>query len=333
MTLSSLGPNWWRGAVLYQIYPRSFRDSNGDGIGDLAGIVEKLDHLAWLGVDAIWISPFFPSPMKDFGYDVSDYLGVDPIFGTLDDFERVTREAHARGLKVMIDQVWSHTSDEHPWFQESRQSRDNAKADWFVWADPAPDGTAPNNWLSVFGGGAWSWDPRRCQYYLHHFLSCQPQLNLRNDEVLAHLLESARIWIERGVDGFRFDAIDFMLHDAALRSNPARPSAGRKNSGQAVRPAGTSLRHGAARDRRADRTVARFHRPLLRRRHLGRSVEPGRRAGAHRTVYRCRRHAAAHGLYVGDDEAEVRQRCFCRRDRRCAGRSTFGLVVPGLLQS
>ncbi|GIL40390.1 alpha-glucosidase [Roseiterribacter gracilis] len=216
--------DWWRGAVLYQIYPRSFRDANGDGIGDLAGIVEKLDHLAWLGVDAIWISPFFPSPMKDFGYDVSDYLGVDPIFGTLDDFERVTREAHARGLKVMIDQVWSHTSDEHPWFQESRQSRDNAKADWFVWADPAPDGTAPNNWLSVFGGGAWSWDPRRCQYYLHHFLSCQPQLNLRNDEVLAALLDSARIWIERGVDGFRFDAVDFMLHDAQLRSNPARPS-------------------------------------------------------------------------------------------------------------
>jgi alpha-glucosidase len=222
--LDSLGPDWWRGAVLYQIYPRSFRDANGDGIGDLGGIVEKLDHLAWLGVDAIWISPYFPSPMKDFGYDVSDYLGVDPIFGTLDDFETVTREAHARGLKVMIDQVWSHTSDEHPWFKESRQSRNNDKADWFVWADPAPDGTAPNNWLSVFGGDAWSWDPRRCQYYLHHFLPCQPQLNLRNEQVMAALLDSARIWIERGVDGFRFDAVDFMLHDAKLRSNPARPS-------------------------------------------------------------------------------------------------------------
>jgi alpha-glucosidase len=215
---------WWRGAVLYQIYPRSFRDSSGDGIGDLAGIAEKLDHLAWLGVDAIWISPFFPSPMKDFGYDVADYVGVDPIFGTLDDFERLTRAAHARGLKVMIDQVWSHTSDEHPWFVESRQSRDNGRSDWYVWADPAPDGTAPNNWLSVFGGDAWTWDPRRCQYYLHHFLACQPQLNLRHPEVQAALLDSARVWAERGVDGFRFDAVDFMLHDKQLRSNPARPA-------------------------------------------------------------------------------------------------------------
>lgn len=215
---------WWRGAVIYQIYPLSFFDSNDDGIGDLPGITSKLGYVASLGVDAVWISPFFPTPMKDFGYDVSDYCGVDPVFGTLQDFTRLTERAHELGLKVVIDQVWSHSSDAHPWFKESRQNRTSKRADWYVWHDPKPDGTPPNNWLSVFGGGAWSWDPHRRQYYLHHFLESQPALNLRNEAVLEALFDSARFWVEHGVDGFRFDAVDFMLHDQALRDNPARPA-------------------------------------------------------------------------------------------------------------
>jgi alpha-glucosidase len=213
---------WWRGGVIYQIYPRSFLDASGDGVGDLAGIARKLDHVASLGVDAIWIAPFFASPMKDFGYDVSDYCAVDPLFGTLADFDRVVARAHALGLKVIIDQVWSHTSDQHAWFAESRSSRDNAKADWYVWADPKPDGAPPNNWLSVFGGGAWTWEPRRRQYYLHHFLASQPQLDLYNEEVIGALSNVARFWLDRGVDGFRLDAIDFMFHDPMLRDNPPR---------------------------------------------------------------------------------------------------------------
>src|SRR5512135_3685135 len=171
---------WWRGAVIYQVYPRSFLDTNGDGIGDLPGITARLDHIAGLGVDAVWISPFFKSPMADYGYDVSDYRTVDPIFGSNADFEQLIAEAHSRGLKVIIDMVLCHCSDRHPWFEESRRSRDNPKADWFVWADPKPDGTPPNNWLSVFGGPAWQWEPRRRQYYLHHFLKSQPNLNWHN---------------------------------------------------------------------------------------------------------------------------------------------------------
>jgi alpha-glucosidase len=218
-----MSDEWWRGAVIYQIYPLSFFDSNDDGIGDLCGIERKLDHVASLGVDAIWISPFFTSPMKDFGYDVSDYRGVNPIFGTIADFQRLTQRAHVLGLKVIIDQVWSHSSSEHPWFIESRQSQTNPRADWYVWHDPSPDGTPPNNWLAVFGGQAWTWEPRRRQYYLHHFLDSQPSLNLRNDAVLEALFDSARFWIDQGVDGFRFDAVDFMLHDEALTDNPALP--------------------------------------------------------------------------------------------------------------
>jgi alpha-glucosidase len=217
---------WWRGAAIYQIYPRSFLDTNGDGIGDLKGIVEKLDYVADLGMDAIWISPFFRSPMKDFGYDVSDHCDVDPMFGTLTDFEELVQRAHQLGLRVVIDQVWSHTSEEHPWFIASRASRESEKADWFVWADPRPDGSPPNNWLSVFGGPAWTWDPRRRQYYLHHFLSSQPQLNLYNPKVVDALFETAEFWLDRGVDGFRLDALDFMFHDPALRSNPPKPLAG-----------------------------------------------------------------------------------------------------------
>lgn len=213
-------PDWWRGAVIYQVYPRSFRDSNGDGIGDLAGITERLPYIASLGVDALWISPFFASPMKDFGYDVSNYRDVDPMFGTLDDFDRLMVRAHGLGLRVMIDLVLSHTSDQHPWFVESRRSASNAKSDWYVWADPKPDGTPPNNWLSVFGGSAWHWESRRQQYFLHNFLAAQPDLNFHNTDVQNELLDIARFWLDRGVDGFRLDTINFYMHDKALRDNP-----------------------------------------------------------------------------------------------------------------
>jgi alpha-glucosidase len=222
--------DWWRGAVIYQIYPRSFQDSNGDGIGDLKGILKRLPHVAALGVDAIWISPFFKSPMKDFGYDVTDYCDVDPMFGTLADFDAVVAEAHRLGLRVMIDQVISHTSDEHPWFTESRSSRDNAKADWYVWAEAKADGTPPNNWLSIFGGSAWQWDSRRRQYYLHNFLAEQPDLNFHNRAVQDALLDTVRFWLERGVDGFRLDTINFYFHSAGLEDNPALPESERNAS-------------------------------------------------------------------------------------------------------
>jgi alpha-glucosidase len=214
---------WWRGAAIYQIYPRSFADSNGDGIGDLAGITAHLDYVASLGVDGIWLSPFFTSPMADFGYDVADYCDVDPIFGTLADFDALVARAHALGLRVIIDQVYSHTSDEHPWFSESRANRGNAKADWYVWADAKADGSPPNNWQSVFGGPAWTWDARRRQYYMHNFLSAQPQLHVHLPDVQQALLDTARFWLDRGVDGFRIDAINFAMHDPELRDNPPAP--------------------------------------------------------------------------------------------------------------
>jgi len=215
---------WWRGAVIYQIYPRSFQDSNGDGVGDLPGIISRMDYLAGLGVDALWIAPFFRSPMLDFGYDVADPRDVDPLFGTLKDFDELLAAAHGRGLKVIIDQVVSHTSVEHPWFQESRASRDNEKADWYVWADARPDGTPPNNWLALFGGVAWQWEPRRQQYYLHNFLAAQPDLNFHNEDVRRAVLNDLRFWLDRGVDGFRLDAINFCYHDQRLRDNPPKPS-------------------------------------------------------------------------------------------------------------
>ncbi|MCX7174887.1 MAG: alpha-glucosidase family protein [Proteobacteria bacterium] len=211
---------WWRGGVIYQIYPRSFQDGNGDGIGDLPGITARLAHVAELGADAIWLSPFFKSPMKDFGYDVSDYHDVDPIFGTLADFKALLKRAHELGLKVIIDKVLSHTSDQHRWFQESCADRANPKADWYVWADARQDGTPPNNWLSVFGGSAWQWDTRRCQYFLHNFLASQPDLNFHTPAVQDALLDMMRFWLELGVDGFRLDAINFCFHDAQLRDNP-----------------------------------------------------------------------------------------------------------------
>jgi alpha-glucosidase len=215
--------DWLRGAAIYQIYPRSFRDSDGDGVGDLKGIVEKLDYIARLGVDAIWISPFYRSPMKDYGYDVSDYTDVDPLFGTLADFDALIARAHALGLKVVLDLVFSHSSEQHAWFKESRASRDNAKADWYVWADAKPDGSPPNNWQALFGGPSWSWDARRRQYYLHNFLPEQPDLNVRNTQVQDALLAAARFWLERGVDGFRLDVVNFYTHDTLLRDNPALP--------------------------------------------------------------------------------------------------------------
>ncbi len=220
-TDKAVDKDWWRGAVIYQIYPRSYQDSTGDGIGDLPGIVDRLPYIASLGVDAIWISPFFTSPMKDFGYDVSDYCDVDPMFGTLADFDRLIATAHDLDVKVIIDQVLSHTSDQHAWFSESRQSRSNPKSDWFVWADPKPDGTPPNNWLSIFGGSAWQWDTSREQYYLHNFLASQPDLNFHNDDVQNALLDTCRFWLDRGVDGFRLDTINFYFADKQLRDNPA----------------------------------------------------------------------------------------------------------------
>lgn len=222
---------WWRGAVIYQVYPRSLMDSNGDGIGDIPGIISKLDYIASLGVDAIWVSPFFKSPMKDFGYDISDYREIDSIFGSLADFDELIAQAHQRNIKIIIDQVLSHTSDEHAWFEESRQSKTNAKSDWYVWADANQDGTPPNNWLSIFGGSAWEWDPRRCQYYLHNFLKSQPDLNYHCPAVRTQILEEVEFWLKRGVDGLRLDAIIFCFHDKELRSNPAKPIDQRKGRG------------------------------------------------------------------------------------------------------
>lgn len=222
--------DWWHGGVIYQIYPRSFQDSDNDGVGDLAGITRRLPYIASLGVDAIWISPFFTSPMKDFGYDVSDYRDIDPMFGTLADFDALMARAHDLGLKVMIDLVISHSSAQHPWFVESRANRSNPKSGWYVWSDPKPDGTPPNNWLSIFGGSAWQWDARREQYYMHNFLTSQPDLNFHCPDVQDALLDVARFWLERGVDGFRLDTINFYFHDALLRDNPALPPEARNAS-------------------------------------------------------------------------------------------------------
>jgi len=224
---SPLSENWWESAVFYQIYPRSFKDSNNDGIGDLAGVIEKLDHLndgkgGGLGIDAIWFSPFFPSPQADFGYDVSDYCNIDSDYGTLEDFDQLVEESHRRGVKIVLDLVLNHSSDQHKWFQESRKNSTNSKVDWYVWADPKPDGSPPNNWLAVFGGAAWTFEPQRGQYYLHNFLPEQPDLNWYNPEVREALADVIRFWMKRGADGFRLDTANYYAYDRQLRDNPKR---------------------------------------------------------------------------------------------------------------
>jgi len=218
-----MSPAWWQTGVIYQIYPRSFQDSNGDGVGDLRGIIRRLAYLAGLGVDAIWISPIFVSPMADFGYDIADYTDIDPLFGTLEDFDDLLAAAHQLGLKVILDFVPNHTSDRHPWFLESRSSRDNPKRDWYIWRDPAPDGGPPNNWLSEFGGGAWEYDAATGQYYYHAFLAAQPDLNWRNPAVRAAMHDVLRFWLRRGVDGFRVDVIWHLIKDDEFRDNPPNP--------------------------------------------------------------------------------------------------------------
>jgi alpha-glucosidase len=215
---------WWQTGVIYQIYPRSFMDTTENGIGDLSGIIEKLDYLSdTLGVDAIWLSPFYPSPMADFGYDVSNYVDVHPLFGDLQTFDELVHQAHRRELQVIIDLVPNHTSDQHPWFAESRASRASPKRDWYVWREARSDGSPPNNWLSVFGGSAWEWDQATRQYYLHSFLKEQPDLNWRNPQVKKAMFEVARFWLERGVDGFRIDVAHFIMKDPDLRDNPSNP--------------------------------------------------------------------------------------------------------------
>ena len=214
--------DWWRNAVIYQIYPRSFLDSNKDGIGDIKGIISKIEYLKSLEVDAIWLSPIFKSPMNDMGYDVSDYFDIDPLFGNMDDFEELINICHKNGLKLIIDQVYSHTSDEHPFFKQSKKDKENDKADWYVWADPKEDGGPPNNWLSVFGGSAWEWSSKRRQYYLHNFLKSQPDLNFHNIDVQNWVLSIADFWLKKGVDGFRLDVANYYFHDSKLRDNPSR---------------------------------------------------------------------------------------------------------------
>ncbi len=214
---------WWQTGVVYQIYPRSYQDSNADGVGDLPGIRQRLDYIQDLGVEAIWLSPIFPSPMHDFGYDVADYRDIHPLFGTMADFEALLADTHGRGMKLIIDLVPNHTSNEHEWFQESRSSRDNPKRDWYIWRDPAPDGEPPNNWLSFFGGPAWTFDALTGQYYLHQFVPEQPELNYRHPDVLPAMLDNMRFWLDKGVDGFRVDVIWLMIKDEQLRDNPPNP--------------------------------------------------------------------------------------------------------------
>lgn len=214
---------WWQSGLVYQIYPRSFQDSDGDGVGDLRGIISRLDYLKWLGITAVWVSPIYPSPMADFGYDISDYCGIHPLFGTMDDFDELLQEVHNRDMKLILDLVPNHTSNEHPWFQESRSSRDNPKRDWYIWHDAKEDGSEPNNWLSVFGGSAWEWDEKTNQYYYHAFLKEQPDLNWRNPDVQQAMFDAMRFWLDKGVDGFRVDVMWHMIKDDKLRDNPSNP--------------------------------------------------------------------------------------------------------------
>ncbi|MGD8586802.1 MAG: alpha-amylase family glycosyl hydrolase, partial [Chloroflexota bacterium] len=211
---------WWQKAVFYQVYPRSFQDSDGDGIGDLQGIIDRLDYFVTLGVDAVWISPIYPSPMADFGYDVADYCDIDPMFGDLVTFDRLLAAAHQRGLKIILDYVPNHSSDQHPWFLASRSGRDNPRRDWYIWRDAKEDGSPPNNWHSQFGGSAWEWDEQTGQFYLHTFLPEQPDLNWRNPDVVEAMHDALCFWLDRGVDGFRVDAVIYLMKDASFRDNP-----------------------------------------------------------------------------------------------------------------
>ncbi len=211
---------WWQTGIIYQVYPRSFQDSNGDGIGDLNGVRQRLDHIQSLGIEAIWLSPIYPSPMHDFGYDVANYQDIHPMFGTMADFNALLADVHDRGMKLILDFVPNHTSDEHIWFKESRSSRDNPKRDWYIWSDPAPDGAPPNNWISFFGGPAWTYDEKTGQYYLHQFVKQQPELNYRHPDVLPAILDKMRFWLNKGVDGFRVDVIWLLLKDEKLRDEP-----------------------------------------------------------------------------------------------------------------
>ena len=215
--------SWWRHGIFYQIYPRSFQDSNADGVGDIPGIIERLPYLLALGVDAVWLSPVFASPMADFGYDISDYTGVDPLFGTMEDFDALIKAAHQSGLKMILDLVPNHTSDQHPWFIESRGSRSNPKRDWYIWREPGADGHPPNNWLSEFGGSAWEYDATTRQYYYHAFLAQQPDLNWRNPVVRRTIHDVMRFWLSKGVDGFRVDVVWHLIKDAEFRDNPPNP--------------------------------------------------------------------------------------------------------------
>jgi alpha-glucosidase len=215
--------DWWRHGIFYQVYPRSFQDTNGDGVGDLRGIVNRLPYLKELGIDTVWLSPIFPSPMADFGYDISDYTGIDPLFGSMEDFDALIEAAHGAGLRLILDLVPNHTSDQHPWFIESKSSRDNPKRDWYIWRDPGPNGEPPNNWLSEFGGGAWQYDETTGQYYYHAFLAQQPDLNWRNPEVRRAIYDVMRFWLGKGVDGFRVDVIWHLIKDADFRDNPPNP--------------------------------------------------------------------------------------------------------------
>src|SRR5882757_3887774 len=214
---------WWQDGIIYQVYPRSFQDSNQDGIGDLKGILKRLDYLKWLGVKAVWLSPIYPSPMADFGYDISDYTGIWPSFGTMEDFDELLEQVHMAGMKLILDLVPNHSSDEHPWFLESRKSRNGSKRDWYIWKNARPDGSPPNNWLSVFGGSAWEWDPATKQFYYHAFLKKQPDLNCRNPRVQEAMFNILRFWLNKGVDGFRIDAMWHLIKDSQLRDNPRNP--------------------------------------------------------------------------------------------------------------
>ncbi|MEO8456178.1 MAG: alpha-amylase family glycosyl hydrolase [Chloroflexota bacterium] len=214
---------WWQTGIVYQVYPRSYQDANGDGVGDLEGIESRLDYLKWLGLDAVWVSPCFKSPMKDFGYDVADYRDIDPLFGTMADLDSLLEATHARGMKLILDYVPNHTSDQHPWFVESRSSRDNPKRDWYIWKDARPDGSPPNNWLANFGGIGWEWDEHTQQFYYHAFLVEQPDLNWRNPEVQTAMIDVLRFWLDKGVDGFRVDVMNHLIKDAEFRDNPLNP--------------------------------------------------------------------------------------------------------------